>query len=147
MAIVEPTPATVVPRLDTTLLVLATTVPRALTELVPELVPELLPDEDEEDDEPLVEPLDEPLVLPDDDPEVPDELDVPLVPDEPLVPEEPLVPDDPLVPDEPLVPEVVCGVLLSEPPVPWLNEPEPPQAERESMAATVAAIKVVRNVP
>jgi hypothetical protein len=63
-------------------------------------------------------------------------------------PEEPLV-EPSLVPDEP-PPE---AEIESPPPPefelpsPLLMLPEPPHAERESMAATVAAIKVVRSVP
>ncbi|MEK6392235.1 MAG: hypothetical protein V4789_10785, partial [Burkholderia gladioli] len=97
-------------------------------ELVPEEVPLLVPE-----DVPELVPEEVPLLVPEDVPELLPE-DVPL-----LLPDE--VPED--------VPLVPCGVLLPplEPPVPWLRVPEPPQAERESMAATVAAIKVVRSVP
>ncbi|EDT01722.1 conserved hypothetical protein [Burkholderia ambifaria IOP40-10] len=77
--------------------------------------------------EPLVLPLVEPLVLP----EVP-----PLV--EPDVPPEVPPPD---VEIESPPPE------LEPPLMPLLMEPEPPHAERESMAATVAATIVVRSMP
>jgi hypothetical protein len=93
----------------------------------------------ESDPEPLLEPVPEPLF----------ELVV-----EPALPlPEPLVLSVVPVP----LPDVFAPPLLvvsveppdpePEPPVPWLNVPEPPQAERESMAATPAAISVVRKRP
>jgi len=85
-------------------------------------------------DVPLV-PLDVPLVVP---------LVLPLV--EPLV--LPLV--EPLVLPEVPTPDVEIASLPPEPEpplIPLLMEPEPPHAERESMAATVAAIIVVRSMP
>ena len=135
LPITEPRPDTVPPRFVTRLPLLARTVPTAFDDtpevplvplLVPLVVPLVLPLV-----EPLVLPLVEPLVLPD---------VLPLV--EPDVPPE--VPPEVPPPDV----EIESPPPELEPPLsPLLMEPEPPHAERESMAATVAAIIVVRSVP
>ncbi|MDR9095767.1 hypothetical protein FEP46_05531 [Burkholderia multivorans] len=134
-ASIEPAPDKVSPRFVTTLLPCARTCPTGFADTpdVP-LVPL---------DVPLVVPLVEPLVLP-----LVEPLVLPLL--EPLVPLVPEVPDEPDEPDEPDVPPDVTispPPELEPPPSPLLMEPEPPHAERESMAATVAAIRVARNVP
>lgn len=134
-AIRVPTPDTVPPISVMRLLLFAMTVPTGFADTpdVP-LVPLEVPLE-----VPLDVPLVEPLVLPLVDPLV-EPLVLPDVP--PLV--EPDVPPEVPPPDV----EMESPPPELEPPLrPLLIEPEPPHAERESMAATVAAIIVVRSVP